>query len=79
MKTRVDFITEAVAGVATVLQTDEYLRLMSFALTCISVTLSLAFTVYKWYKTAQQDERITIDELSDLIDELEKYSKKYKG
>ena len=78
MKTRIDFMTEAVAGVATALQTDEYLRIISFALTCISVTLSLAFTVYKWYKASKADGRITTDELDELVDELEKYNERIK-
>ena len=71
MKTnRIDFITDAVAGIMTALQPDEYLRIMSLILTCISVTLSLAFTLYKWYKTAKTDGKITIDEYEDLVDEL---------
>lgn len=78
MKTRIDFMTEAVASIATVLQTDEYLRVISFALTCISVTLSLAFTVYKWYKSSKADGRITTDELDELVDELGKYNERIK-
>ena len=79
MKARIDLLTEAVAGVATALQTDEYLRIISFALTCISVTLSVAFTVFKWYKTAKADGRITTDELTELVEELGKYNDKLKG
>lgn len=70
---RIDLITDAVAGIMTVLQPDEYLRLMSLILTCVSVTLSLAFTVYKWYKTAKSDGKITIDEYSDLVTELREH------
>lgn len=79
MKTRIDFITEAVAGVTTALQSDENLRIISFSLTCISVVLSIAFTVFKWYKTANADKRITTDELIELVDELGKYNDKLKG
>lgn len=79
MKPRVDLITEAVAGVATALQGDEKLRLISFALTCISVTVSIAFTVFKWYKTAKADGCITTDELTELVEELWQYNDKLKG
>ena len=78
MKLRIDFMTEAVASVATVLQTDEYLRIISFALTCVSVTLSVAFTIYKWYKASKSDGHITTDELIELVDELGKYNEKLK-
>ena len=78
MKLRIDFITEAVASVATVMQTDQYLRIISFALTCISVTLSVAFTVYKWYKASKADGQITTEELTELVDELGKYNEKLK-
>ena len=78
MKLRIDFMTEAVASVATVLQTDEYLRIISFALTCVSVTLSVAFTIYKWYKASKADGHITTDELIELVDELGKYNEKLK-
>ena len=79
MKTRIDLMAEAVAGIATALQTDGLLRFISFILTAISVMISIAFTLYKWHKKALEDGRITTDELSELVDELGKYNEKLKG
>ena len=78
MKTRIDIITEAVAGVFTALQPDELLRYISLGLTCISVIASLCFTIYKWHKTAVEDGRITTDELAELVDELGKHANEMK-
>lgn len=78
MKTRIDFITEAVAGFATAMQPDEILRYISLFLTCISVVISLTFTIYKWHKQAKADGRITTDELAELVDELGKHAEEIK-
>ena len=78
MKTRVDIIMEAVAGVGIALQPDELMRYISLGLTCISVVISLAFTLYKWYKAAKADGRITTDELAELVDELGKHAEEIK-
>ena len=74
MKARIDYITEAVAGLFTAIQPDEILRYISLALTCVSVIASLAFTIYKWHKQAKADGRITTDELAELVDELGKHA-----
>lgn len=79
MKTRIDFITEAVAGISTVLQPDEVLRIVSLVLTCLSVAISVAFTIYKWYKEAKGDGKIDANEVDDLVnkikDDIDKRSK----
>lgn len=70
MKTRIDFILEAIAGVSTIVQPDELLRVISLALTCISVIISIAFTIYKWYKTAKADGHIDAEEVKELVDDI---------
>ena len=67
MKTRIDFICEATAGVGTILQTDKILQTISMILTCISVFVSLCFTLYKWFKSASKDGKITKDEIDEAI------------
>lgn len=70
MKTRIDFIFEALAGVSAIMQPDELLRVISIGLTCVSVLISIAFTVYKWYKSAKEDGHIDADEVKDLVDRI---------
>lgn len=70
MKTRIDFITEAVAGIATVIQPNEFLQAISLMLTCISVVISLAFTFWKWYKLAHAKETMSVDDVEDLVNNI---------
>ena len=67
MKTRIDYLCEATAGVGVVLQTDEILRIFSLILTCISVCVSLCFTIYKWQKEAKKDGKIDNKEIDEAI------------
>ena len=67
MKTRIDYICEATAGVGTILQPDEILRIVSMILTCISVIVSLCFTLYKWHKEAKKDGKIDNNEVDEAI------------
>ena len=67
MKTRIDYICEATAGVGTILQTDKILQTISMILTCISIVVSLCFTLYNWYKVAKKDGKITKDEIDEAV------------
>lgn len=67
MKTRIDYLCEATAGVGTILQTDKLLQTISMILTCVSVVVSLCFTLYKWFKEAKKDGKITKDEIDEAI------------
>lgn len=55
-------------GVATVAQTNEVFQMVQIIITSVSALVVLAFNVWKWYKKAKADKKITDDE----IDELEK-------
>ena len=67
MKTRIDYICEATASVGVVLQPDEILRIISLVLTCISVLISLCYTLYKWHKDASKDGKIDNKEIIEAI------------
>lgn len=55
-------------GVATVAQTNEVFQMVQIIITSVSALVVLAFNIWKWYKKAKADKKITDDE----IDELEK-------
>lgn len=76
MKARLDFICEALAGVGVVLQTDEILRFFSLILTCISVGVSLSFTIYKWYKDAKSDGKVDGKEVAEFLKAVEDHTEK---
>lgn len=54
----------------TALQTNEIMQYISLALTILSTLFAIAFTIYKWYKKATEDGKITKDEVKELEDDL---------
>lgn len=57
-------------SICTALQSDEVLRYIQLILTILSTLFAIAFTIYKWYKKAKEDGKITKDEVDDLIDQI---------
>lgn len=61
---------DMIGAVFTAVQTDTTLQIISLVLTIVATVFSIAFTIYKWYKSAKADGKITKDEIDELIDEL---------
>ena len=64
---RVDYVLEALAIGATAAQTRAIFQYISLGVTIASVLVSLAFTLYKWYKEAKKDGKITKDEIMEAV------------
>ena len=76
-----DFVPYAfntVGAVCTAIQPDEILQYVSLALTVLATLISILFTIYRWYKSATEDGKITKDEVDELIDELQDKTKNAK-
>ena len=52
----------------TLAQTDEVFKTISLVLTILSAIVVLARNIYEWYMKAKADNKITSDEVKDLID-----------
>ena len=63
---------DILGAVFTAIQTDATLQIVSLVLTIIATAFSIAFTIYKWWKSAKADGKITKEELEDLFDEINK-------
>ena len=61
---------DILGAVFTAVQTDTTLQIISLVLTIVATVFSIAFTIYKWYKSAKADGKITKDEIDELMDEL---------
>lgn len=66
----VNYGMSAFAGIFTAIQSNEIFQWISLGLTILSVLLSICFTIYKWYKKANQDGMVTVEELEELSDEI---------
>ena len=64
----VSWVGSGFAGIFTAIQENPVIQTISFILTIVSVLVSLAFNIYKWYKNAKADKRITEDEVDELIE-----------
>lgn len=52
----------------TLAQTDEVFKTISLVLTILSAVVVLARNIYEWYIKAKVDNKITSDEIKELID-----------
>lgn len=66
-----DFLTNALGITMTALQTNEFFQLISLILTCISITFSMIFTIWKWYHTATADGKIDKKEIDDIMNKID--------
>lgn len=74
------------AAITTAVQTNQIFQNISLILTCIATLLTIAYNIYRWYKKATEDKKITpeeikegIDIINDGIDKIEELSKTDKG
>lgn len=61
--------------ILTITQTNEVFKLIQIILTCVTAFVGLCYTIYKWYKKAKKDGKITKDEYEKLFEELTKKEK----
>lgn len=68
-----DFIswTGSIFGsILTALQTDAVFQYISLALTILSTLVAMAFTIWKWWKKANEDGKITKEEIDELQSDI---------
>ena len=68
--TRFDYILDVVAITLGITQGEELLRYIQLGLGVLATLISIAFSIWKWWKKASADGKITKDEIKELSDEL---------
>ena len=66
----VSWIGTIFGTICTAIQTDRVLQIISLACTIIATGISIAFTIWKWWKKASEDGKITSDEIKELGDDI---------
>ena len=81
-----DWLGCSAGVVLTAVQTNQIFQTISLILTCIATLLTIAYNIYRWYKKATEDKKITPEEIKEGIDiltdgakKVEELSKKDKG
>lgn len=62
------FIGSGIEFVLAAIQADEVFQIITFVLGILTSAVTLAFTLYKWYKAASADGKITKDEVEEGLD-----------
>lgn len=63
---RIDYLLDVGAfGGAIYATIEKSLEVISWTIACIAGLVSLAFSLYQWYKEAKSDGKITKDELKE--------------
>lgn len=58
--------------VGAVTQTNETMQVINTIITCVVGAITIAYTIYKWYKRAKSDGKITKDEVEELVEDVKK-------
>ena len=66
MKEHLDILGIGLQAIFTAIQTDEVLRWISFGFTLVSVILTIAYNIWRWWKKSKEDGKITMDEVDEL-------------
>lgn len=66
------YIMTGVSTVFTALQTEEVLRIISIVITCLSAAIAMSYSIYKWYKEAKKDGKISSDEIKEITGDISK-------
>ena len=70
----------AVETILAVNQANEVLQTVQIILACVTFVITAAYTIWQWYRKAKSKdsdggEKITPDEVDDLIDDLKENTK----
>ena len=68
MKEHLDILGIGLQAIFTAIQTDEVLRWISFGFTLVSVILTIAYNIWRWWKKSKEDGKISMDEVDELGD-----------
>ena len=66
MKEHLDILGIGLQAIFTAVQTDEVLRWISFGFTLLSVILTIAYNIWRWWKKSKEDGKISMKEVNEL-------------
>lgn len=56
----------------TVSQTNEVFQTIQIIISALAGAVALAYTIWRWYRNAKKDGKITEDEVDDLFEQIAK-------
>lgn len=62
----------AVETVVTISQTNEVFQTIQIIISALAGAVALAYTIWRWYRNAKKDGKITEDEVDNLFEQITK-------
>lgn len=62
----------ALETVVTISQTNEVFQTIQIIISALAGAVALAYTIWRWYRNAKKDGKITEDEVDDLFKQVTK-------
>lgn len=62
----------ALETVVTISQTNEVFQTIQIIISALAGAVALAYTIWRWYRNAKKDGKITEDEVDDLFQQITK-------
>lgn len=62
----------ALETVVTISQTNEVFQTIQIIISALAGAAALAYTIWRWYRSAKKDGKITEDEVDDLFNQITK-------
>lgn len=56
----------------TVSQTNEVFQIIQIIISALAGAVALAYTIWRWYRNAKKDGKITEDEIDNLFEQITK-------
>ena len=65
-----EYLGAGTTWVLTALQTEKLLSYINLILAILTTLITLCYTIYKWYRKAKQDGKITEEEIEELKEQI---------
>lgn len=62
----------ALETMVTISQTNEVFQTIQIIISALAGAVALAYTIWRWYRNAKKDGKITEDEVDDLFEQITK-------
>ena len=69
---RIDYVLDGIAVGLGVAQLNQVMQIIQLTLGILATIISIAFSLYKWWKKAKADGKITEEEINEAVDIITK-------
>lgn len=64
------WLLNGLSYLTTALQTNQTLQIIQLIVSILASVVAISFTIWKWYKKASADGKITLEEIEELHEDI---------